>query len=168
MVGRGIYYLPGPDHFDKEKKLNIDLLDQDQRALLHTQKNIRQISKKVKHNFNFNYINKAIKNIIAVGLDKDKKYDLIYSAGLFDYFTDPVAQIAATQLYKALKPGGKLVIGNFSITSPNIAVMDLALDWKLIYRSENNLTKLYDHIGDEFLIENEHLNINLFCVISKN
>lgn len=143
----------------------VDLLDQDENALKHVQRKIKEQVYKSKSTIQFNYVNKAIKNIIARGLDT--KYDLIYSAGLFDYFSEPVAQIAAKKLFEALNPGGKLIIGNFNVENPNSIVMDLALDWHLIYRSKADLTRMFDHIGDDLEIESEDLAINLFVVISK-
>ena len=112
-----------------------------------------------------NFVNKAIKNVITRGLS-DADFDVIYSAGLFDYFSDPVAQLGAKALFKHLKPGGKLVIGNFNQTTPNQFTMRLALDWSLIYRSEDDLKRLYANLG-ELNIEQEPEGVNLFCVIRK-
>jgi len=71
------------------------------------------------------------------------KYDLIYSAGLFDYLADPVAEKLVTTMAAMLKPGGKLLIGNFAPSSRGRGYMELFLDWKLIYRSEAELCKLF-------------------------
>ena len=111
--------------------------------------------------------NKAIKNIIARGTDY-KKYDLVYSAGLFDYLSDPIANKAATKMFESVESGGKMIIGNFNVDNPNMAEMDYALDWKLIYRSEDDLLNLFSDLGGKLSIENEKLDINLFCVIDKN
>ncbi len=64
---------------------------------------------------------------------------LIYSAGLFDYFTEPVAQMAASKMLASVKPGGRVIIGNFSKDNPCVPFMELVLDWHLIYRSEEDL-----------------------------
>lgn len=144
----------------------VDLLDQDEQALLSTQNHLRHL--KIKHPVavEFQFIRKAIKNIIARGMDF-KEYDLIYSAGLFDYLSDPVALMAANQLFKSLRPGGKLVIGNFNISNPSRGVMEYALDWELIHRSEQDLLNLFKDTGGRQTIEKETLDINLFCVITK-
>lgn len=148
------------------KAVIVDLLDQDEQALLSTQNRLLHL--KVKHHVpvEFQFIRKAIKNIIARGTDF-KEYDLIYSAGLFDYLSDPVAFMAANQLYKGLRPGGKLVIGNFNISNPNRVGMEYALDWELIHRSEQDLLNLFRDTGGKLRVEKESLDINLFCVIEK-
>ena len=146
--------------------VNVDLLDQDEEALRYTHTELRRLSRSVNDNINFNYKHAAIKNVIARGVQQ--QYDLIYSAGLFDYLSDSVAQKAAHSLYKALKPGGRLIIGNFNINNPTTLLMEYALDWELIYRSEENLLNLYENVGDKIEIQKEPLGINLFCVIHKN
>jgi chemotaxis methyl-accepting protein methylase len=107
-----------------------------------------------------------MKNVIARGIE-GSDYDIIYCAGLFDYLSDPVAQLAAVKLFKSLKSGGSLIIGNFNLANPNEVIMDLALDWHLIYRSSNDLQSLFENIGGKLSIESENLGINLFCVIRK-
>jgi len=149
-----------------DQEIEIHLLDQDEGALKHAQRKIRALSVKYPNSFKFQYINKAIKNVIARGLDD--KYDLIYSAGLFDYFSDPVAQLAATRLHQALNPKGQLIIGNFNVSNPNSIMMDLALDWHLIYRSEADLKKMFSVLNTKIDVEKEGLGINLFCVIQNN
>lgn len=148
-----------------DSKCIVELLDQDEHALKHAQKKMKEITLQHSNNFDFRYTNLAIKNIIARGLTR--KYDLIYSAGLFDYFSDPVAEIAAKRLFDALKPGGQVIIGNFNVSNPNSTIMDLALDWHLIYRSKEQLIDLFQSTGGKIEIESEPLDINIFCKITK-
>ena len=149
------------------QEIVVDLLDQDKQALLSTQNQLRKLCRKYSLTFPFQFINKAIKNIIVNGTEY-KNYDLIYSAGLFDYLTDPVAVMTAKKMFESLRPGGKMIIGNFNVDNPNQVGMDYALDWKLIYRSEKDLLKLFSDIGSKLDVEKERLDINLFCVIHKN
>ncbi|MCB0364190.1 MAG: class I SAM-dependent methyltransferase [Bdellovibrionaceae bacterium] len=148
-----------------DRKLKVDLIDQDSRALKYAQRQMKEMSAHHPNAVDFSFIHKAIKNVIARGVEG--QYDVIYCAGLFDYLSDPVAQLAATRLFASLAPGGTLIIGNFNVANPNEVIMDLALDWHLIYRSEKDLNSLFGHIGGALEIESENLDINLFCVIRK-
>lgn len=148
-------------------KIEFHLLDQDLTSLKHAQRKIKELLVKHPKDVKITYLNKSIKRVIVEGLS-ESSYDLIYSAGLFDYFSDTVAQMAAKRLLDALKPGGRLIIGNFNISNPNQFYMDMALDWNLIYRSEADLVKLFDQPGCTLHIEREPENVNLFCVITKN
>ena len=140
-------------------------LDQDMEALQFVQRKIKALERDLKISIDFELIHKPIRDVIAKGLDD--KFDLIYSAGLFDYFSDPVASMAAKRLHAALAEGGKLIIGNFSNSSLGKITMDIALDWHLIYRSPEELTNLFAPVGQNFRIESEKEGINLFCHIDK-
>lgn len=149
------------------RSLHVDLLDQDKGALKYAQRSIKEVGFEHPHHFSFHFIHKAMKNVIARGVEGGD-YDIIYCAGLFDYLSDPVAQLAAVKLFKSLRSGGSLIIGNFNLANPNEVIMDLALDWHLIYRSSNDLQSLFENIGGKLSIESENLGINLFCVIRKD
>jgi extracellular factor (EF) 3-hydroxypalmitic acid methyl ester biosynthesis protein len=151
---------------DIPKNLTISLLDQDEAALKAAQRSIYEIAKKHGVKVNLDLINTPIKRIIVEGLH-DTTFDLIYSAGLFDYFTDPVASRAGKTLFDALKSGGTLIIGNFDIQTPNQFGMRTVFDWDLIYRSREDLLRLYSIPNSEITIEEEMNKINLFCQIKK-
>jgi SAM-dependent methyltransferase len=142
------------------------LLDQDVNALKHAHEKIGEIVRGTNSPVKLNFINKAIRNVIVRGWEEGD-FDLLYSAGLFDYFSDPVARMAAKTLFDRVKPGGRLIIGNFNLTTPNQFTMRLALDWSLIYRSIEDLTRLFGDLGGVLTIEQEPEGVNLFCVISK-
>ena len=148
------------------KNVNFTLLDQDTEALQHAQRMLKNLARDNGIELNITLLNRPIKQVIVKGLES--KYDLIYSAGLFDYFSDPVAQAASTRLYDALNNQGRLVIGNFSNKSLGKITMDIALDWHLIYRSEDELKSLFIHNTPDFYIESEEEGINLFCHLLKN
>ncbi len=148
------------------RSIEITCIDQDEESLKHAQKQLISLEHQRKTGYKFFFSNAAIKNIIVHGLP-DQDYDLIYSAGLFDYFTDPVAQMAAKQIFTGLKPDGQLIIGNFSKDNPCVPFMEYVLDWILIYRSKNDLSKLFNEVGSSVNVEQEPLGVNLFAVIKK-
>ncbi len=154
------------DSPDRASKCEIHLLDQDADALKFSQKAIYEICRNKGVQPNIYFHNLAIKNIIAEGLPLSG-FDLIYSAGLFDYFTDPVAHFAAKQLYSALAKEGELVIGNFDANNPAQFIMEALGDWYLIYRDKNKLRELYGTISPKLVIESEEEGVNLFAILRK-
>ena len=68
--------------------------------------------------------------------------DLVYSTGLYDYLPDAVAQRLTQRLYGLLRPGGRLLIGNFEETPNTTWIMDYALDWPILYRDEQAMRRL--------------------------
>ena len=155
----------------KEQGLDLSncefhLLDQDVNALKYAHEKLWEVVKGTNSPVKLNFINKAVKHVISRRWE-ESDFDLLYSAGLFDYLSDPVAQMAAKALFECLKPGGKLIIGNFNLTTPNQFGMRFALDWSLIYRSREDLKRLFDDLGGDCSVEHEPEGVNLFCVIRK-
>jgi hypothetical protein len=73
--------------------------------------------------------------------------DLVYSTGLYDYLPDPVAQRLTSRLYTLLRPGGRMLIGNFEETPNTTWIMDYAVDWPILYRDEAAMYRLASGLG---------------------
>ncbi len=69
--------------------------------------------------------------------------DLVYSVGLVDYFKDELVVKLLDYIHGVLRPGGRVILGNFHPSNPTKAVMDHVLDWKLIHRDEDDMHALF-------------------------
>ena len=99
-----------------------------------------------------------------------KKYDLIWSAGLFDYLDDRIAALLLKKIWRYLKDDGQIIFGNFAPENPTRNGMELVVKWYLIHRTADELVKLVRLSGVPFAeveVESEPLGVNLFCVIKK-
>lgn len=74
-------------------------------------------------------------------------YDLTWSAGLFDYLSDRVFGHLLKAMMAVTKPGGELVVGNFSDFNPSRDYMELLGHWQLIHRSRETLLTLAARAG---------------------
>ena len=95
------------------------------------------------------------------------KYDLIWAAGLFDYFSDRVFKLVLRRLLPGVAPGGEIVIGNFSSANPNQHWLRL-VEWHLNHRSPEQLQTLGSESGvnpDRIKIGRERESVNLFLHI---
>ena len=111
-------------------------------------------------------INFHQKNILR--FSSAEKYDVIWSAGLFDYFEDRLFVMALKRLLTMLRPGGEILIGNFSEHNPNRGYMELFGEWFLIHRSREELIGLSLQAGVQrelITVEQEPLGINLFLKV---
>ena len=118
-----------------------------------------------------NYIDK-IKFIHknAFRFKPDYQYELIWSAGLFDYFNDKLFVRLLNRMYVLVKEGGELVIGNFSDENPSRAVMEVFGQWYLHHRGEEKLTELAILAGipkEKIRVSQEEEGVNLFLHVSK-
>jgi SAM-dependent methyltransferase len=148
------------EFFDENRGANVmtDCIDLDCNAIRYASTLLAPYSDSVTfHN----------KNVLR--FHSSKCYDLVWSAGLFDYFNDDIFQRLVQKFLQNVKPGGELVIGNFCTSNPNIDYMEL-LDWKLYHRSADDLIRLVSGCGvahGNITIDKEPEEVNLFIRINK-
>lgn len=97
------------------------------------------------------------------------KYDLIWSAGLFDYLTDRLFVRLTRSLLPFVKPGRQVVVGNFSELNSSRDYMELMGDWCLRHRSEATLRSLAIQTGTpagSVRVDWEPEGVNLFLHVS--
>jgi hypothetical protein len=70
------------------------------------------------------------------------RFDLVYSAGLYDYLAAPLAQRLTTCLFEMLTPGGRLLVGNFLPNQPDAGYMETYMGWQLLHRTDAELAAL--------------------------
>lgn len=100
-------------------------------------------------------INFSKENAVRIALKKDihclidKKYDFIYSTGLFDYFEEKIAIRLIQNLKKLLKPEGVLAISDVrdKYSNPSIHFMEWVGDWNLIYRDDDSFRRIFVEAG---------------------
>lgn len=95
--------------------------------------------------------------------------DLVYSIGLIDYFSDRYVIALMNLAHRMLRPGGRLILGNFHPSNGTKAFMDHVLDWRLIHRDESDLNRLYTasafgRVSTSIRFEAEHVNLFAECV----
>ena len=99
--------------------------------------------------------------------------DLIYSIGLIDYFNDKWVVKLLDYIHRLLRPGGRVILGNFHPANPNKVFMDYVLDWKLIHRDEDDMHRLFgaSRFGrscTDIWFEDERINLFAECVKAPN
>jgi len=98
----------------------------------------------------------------------DRQYDVIWSAGLFDYFDDKKFVFLLKALKNNVKQGGEIIIGNFSTYNPSRAYMEIFGEWFLEHRSEKQLIELAEKAGfpkNRISVGQEPEKVNLFLHI---
>jgi hypothetical protein len=142
-----------------DNKITFDLVDLDQTA----------IDFSIEKNKEFSEVVTFLK-INALRFNSFKLYDLIWSAGLFDYFKDKHFIFLIKKYMNCLTERGELVIGNFSTKNPTRKLMEVLSDWYLNHRTESDLFRIASEAGADsemVSLEKEPLGINLFLKIKK-
>jgi extracellular factor (EF) 3-hydroxypalmitic acid methyl ester biosynthesis protein len=83
---------------------------------------------------------------VIIGKHKLHDFDLIYSAGLYDYLDDKVAKKLTAILFNALKPGGRIILTNFLYGTSDTGWTQAMMDWFLIYRDQADIEAFADDI----------------------
>lgn len=137
---------------EARQRLSFVCLDQDALALAHAK------TVCVDHLDNITFVECNAFRYVA-----DKPFDLVWSAGLFDYLTDALFISLLRRLHPMLVPGGELVVGNFSEDNPNIWAMEFS-EWTLLHRSSETLQSLAQRgrFAGDIRVGSESYGINYF------
>ena len=112
-------------------------------------------------------------NVIKWALGRSRQdigsQDVIYCSGLSDYLDQRLLLRLIDRCHAHLAPGGVLILGNFSPANPDRLFMDNILYWRLIYRDENELQRVFSAsaFGEHVEVVAEEQGVNLFAVATK-
>lgn len=141
------------------QSITIDCLEHDKHAITYATKLLQSVNPA-----QYQFIHANI-----FKFDTSKRYDFIWSAGLFDYFDDTTFIKILQQLFAYLKPKGRIVIGNFCWKSESRFMKEL-VDWHLHYRTRKELLALGEAACSQYqsmdILEEEE-GVNLFLEIAK-
>jgi phthiocerol/phenolphthiocerol synthesis type-I polyketide synthase C len=149
------------------QKLDILLLDQDERALEDCRRALEETGVP---GAAVELVRASVEELTEPGSRADLllgQRDFIYSAGLFDYFNDQNFERYLRAMYGHLAPGGQIVIGNISSESPDRWLLEYVTDWFLYHRSVADLQKYRELLTPPpsfYSVESEETGINLFLV----
>lgn len=141
-----------------EANIQIDCIDIDPAAIAY--------ASDLNHAF-LDRITFSRKNVMK--FRTQKRYDLIWAAGIFDYFNDAAFRYLLKRLLPALESDGEIVIGNFSTDNPSRSGMEMVGDWYLQHRTRDLLFSLAKECGihgNDVGIGSEPEGVNLFLHIS--
>jgi SAM-dependent methyltransferase len=140
-----------------EFTLHATFIDFDRRALAEVERTHGTRSGRTA----FRLIDTNLLDVAAGRLPSDiPPQDLVYSASLLDYFDDRLAVKVLNYIHRLLKREGTVVLFSFHAGNPFKAFMDYVLEWKVIHRTEADVTALFEasefhrpcacrHIGNE-------------------
>ncbi len=140
---------------DTNKNFVFDCIELDNKAI--------EFSKELLSRYKVNFINKSI-----LRFKPEKNYDVIWSAGLFDYFDDKTF-VRILKRFIDQSKNAKVIIGNFAYNSSTVPYMELIGEWYLNYRSPDKLIELAIAAGatkNRITIESEPEQMNLFLNIN--
>jgi len=116
------------------------------------------------------FINKSIDELLQEIQKEDQtlndKYDMVYCAGLFDYFSDEICKRLVALFYNWVRPNGLVSVTNVHSNNPNKNLMEHLLEWYLVYRDEESMARLAPK-GTNYELICDETNVNIFLDIRK-
>lgn len=148
----------------------LHLMDFNGETLRYTQDRVEQAIAETGHRAAVKFIQKSIDELLKnIHLESEgflPSYDMIYCAGLFDYFPDNVCRNLLQLYYRWVRPGGLLVATNVHPDNPEQPMMEHLLEWYLIHRDEAQLLALAPRGTDGEVFADE-TGLNVFLTVRK-
>jgi len=126
-------------------RITFVLVDQEPEALLNAKREILSECLRKEKSVRIDFVPHDIRGIIEGTLPDslaDGNFDLIYSAGLFDYLLEGPAKLLAMNLLDLIKTNGQLLIGNFHPDNPTKTISEFTANWRLFHRTEEDMLRL--------------------------
>ena len=95
---------------------------------------------------------------------------MIYSVSMANYLRDRELIGILDWMYDRLLPNGTVILGNFHAANPDRVLLEHILEWHSIYRSAEELEKLFSHSKFRSLpleIQSDEYGVELFVVCTK-
>jgi extracellular factor (EF) 3-hydroxypalmitic acid methyl ester biosynthesis protein len=148
----------------------VHLMDFNEETLAYVQNRVEMAVSESGRKPTVKFIRKSIDDLLKnIHLEHEgflPAYDMIYCAGLFDYFPDNVCRNLLHLYFQWLRPGGLLVATNVHPKNPERNFMEHLLDWYLVYRNEAEMGKLAPKDADKQVFVDE-TGVNVFLSIRK-
>lgn len=143
------------DRLEPGPRLEIVLIDQDEEALAFAHERVTRAALRHAGRVRVVCRHLSFRQLFAEPrqLAELDGCGLIYSAGLFDYLRNATAQALIAQCFELLEPGGRLLVGNAADAPIVRWLPEYALDWKMIYRTEQDMRELGAPFVDRARIE---------------
>ncbi|PYF06765.1 hypothetical protein C8J30_12320 [Rhodobacter viridis] len=109
----------------------IVALDQDEQALDRIAQRLPKIE----------CLKMSVREILMGRLD-GQVFDATWSLGLYDYLSDAAAERLLAKQLSLVREGGRVMICNFAPDAADRGYMEAFMDWKLIYRDEQDMEAL--------------------------
>lgn len=151
------------------EKYTFVLMDQDIEALVNAKRNVKETIIRRGLHCQAHFVPLSVKAILE-GAEESQilgmfDFDMIYSAGLYDYLHQPVAQVLTKILCRSVRDG-LVIIGNFHPSNPTKTISELVADWRLIHRTDADMMDLIpDANVKSKLLHKDELGIDLFLEI---
>lgn len=152
----------------KLDRARFALLDLDRVALEHAQTKIYEACMEMGKNASVEFLCGSVKLILRSREILADQFDLIYSAGLFDYIDNLTAAALVRAFFKRVKKGGRLIVGNYTRNHSTKAFVHLITRWSLNHKTEEEIRGWAEGLEDcRASLEYDSKGVQAFLILEK-
>ncbi|MDA7619574.1 class I SAM-dependent methyltransferase [bacterium] len=125
--------------------IDFVLLDFNDETIKYTKARLEEARARYGRSANIIFEKKSVHQVLKMASRGDfqkAEYDLVYCAGLFDYFSQKVCKKMVELFSTLVTPGGEVLVTNVADTNPVSDWMEYVMAWDLIYRSREEMEDL--------------------------
>jgi hypothetical protein len=102
----------------------------------------------------------SLKEFLHFKPTERSRFHGIYALSLFDYLDDKSAAKTLATLFRMLHPWGRLLVANLAPSLKDIAYLEAVMDWWMVYRSPEHLTRIAKNtVGENAAVIRAHTDI---------
>ena len=120
--------------------VDVTLVDFDKETLRYVEQRLSQAAQGLANTFSFRTREQSVNELVGGETAPTEAYDLVYCAGLFDYFGDATCE--AMLDYFVARASKSVLVTNVMPGHSTAGIMDFLLDWKLKLRDERRMLQL--------------------------
>jgi extracellular factor (EF) 3-hydroxypalmitic acid methyl ester biosynthesis protein len=159
---------------DLSDRAHFTLLDFNEETLDHTGRLLDDAKMRYRRTTQLRLVKKSVHQLLKEASRPNKEFppnsfDLVYCAGLFDYFSDRICKRLMNIFYDLLAPGGLLVATNVDSSNPSRNWMEFVVDWHLVYRNAKQLESLRPDAAstESYCVRADKTGVNIFVEVRK-
>lgn len=153
-----------------DERIEFTLLDFSQPTLNYTQSQLEKHAAEADSHPKINFIQRSVDQILRQSAklqqEEAEMYDFVYSAGLFDYFSQRACQRVMKLFSHLVKPGGMIFATNVHANNPAQAVMEYIAEWHLVCRDEKEMSDMLPGFGVQRVYTDDS-GVNVFIEVDK-
>jgi extracellular factor (EF) 3-hydroxypalmitic acid methyl ester biosynthesis protein len=159
---------------DLAEQVEFHLLDFNEQTLAYTKNTIKRVCDRHRRSPVVETYHRSVNDLLrdaargALGKADQAKpillYDMVYCAGLFDYFNDKICQRLMQLFASWTVPGGLVISTNVHPANDVRHFLEHILEWNLIYRNEADMLKVAPGVGESTVVA-DHTGVNVFLEV---
>ena len=133
--------------YDRPDYCDFTLVDFNQETINYTSNRLKVVAKECDKEINVEFVLQSVYTLLQQVADSkndqnDNSFDFVYCAGLFDYLSDRVCARLLKLFYQWAKDGAFVLSTNVCPNNPSRWVMEHIIDWYLIHRGEEEMSRI--------------------------